>query len=193
MTNIKFIDLGLPSGTLWGDRNLGADAPEKYGDYYRFGQTTPFTEDSEEYEFRNFGENIAGTGNDAATVILGENFRMATYEQQKELLDLCTWEWANFNGVNGMKVTGLNGNSIFFPAAGEQIKYPQFLNNLKRNEGCIGNYWISLSSENGKDGFNMWFNDKISDWSINRKTCAYSIRPVFKKINLYEGSLQKTK
>ncbi|MBQ6964371.1 MAG: hypothetical protein IJP82_01605 [Bacteroidaceae bacterium] len=27
------VDLGLPSGTLWADRNVGADTPEGYGDY----------------------------------------------------------------------------------------------------------------------------------------------------------------
>lgn len=34
---IKWIDLGLPSGTLWADRNLGATKPEEAGEYFCFG------------------------------------------------------------------------------------------------------------------------------------------------------------
>lgn len=41
----QFIDLGLPSGTLWADRNIGANDPEDYGEYFRWGETTPFYED----------------------------------------------------------------------------------------------------------------------------------------------------
>lgn len=86
---IQLIDLGLSSGTLWADRNLGADAPEKAGNYYRFGETIPFTEDSPEYVFDKIEESIAGTDMDAATVNLGKNYKMPTYEQFKEILDQC--------------------------------------------------------------------------------------------------------
>lgn len=34
--NINYIDLGLPSKTLWADRNIGAEKPEAYGEYYNF-------------------------------------------------------------------------------------------------------------------------------------------------------------
>ena len=33
------VDLGLPSGTLWADHNIGATNPEDYGDYYAWGET----------------------------------------------------------------------------------------------------------------------------------------------------------
>lgn len=35
----KYVDLGLPSGTLWADRNVGAAAPEAIGGYYAWGET----------------------------------------------------------------------------------------------------------------------------------------------------------
>ena len=35
------VDLGLPSGTKWATFNLGATAPEEYGDYYAWGETAP--------------------------------------------------------------------------------------------------------------------------------------------------------
>ena len=35
----EYVDLGLPSGTLWATCNVGADIPEKYGDYFAWGET----------------------------------------------------------------------------------------------------------------------------------------------------------
>ena len=81
----QFIDLGLPSGTLWADRNIGAGAPEDYGDHFRWGETAPFTENSDDYEYRELGENIAGTEYDVATSMLGKGYQMPTDEQLKEL------------------------------------------------------------------------------------------------------------
>ena len=40
----KYIDLGLPSGVKWADRNLGADTPEEFGDYYAWGEIQPYYE-----------------------------------------------------------------------------------------------------------------------------------------------------
>ena len=37
--NDDYVDLGLPSGTLWATRNVGANAPEDYGDYFAWGET----------------------------------------------------------------------------------------------------------------------------------------------------------
>ena len=90
MNDIQLVDLGLPSGTLWADRNVGAETPEGYGDYFRFGETTPFTENSPSYKYENIKKNIAGTDKDAATTILGAQFRMPTIVQIKELLDYCS-------------------------------------------------------------------------------------------------------
>lgn len=39
------VDLGLPSGRLWADRNVGADSPEHYGTYFAWGETEGFTHD----------------------------------------------------------------------------------------------------------------------------------------------------
>ena len=37
----EYVDLGLPSGTLWATMNVGADSPEDYGDYFAWGETEP--------------------------------------------------------------------------------------------------------------------------------------------------------
>ena len=37
----EWVDLGLPSGTLWATCNVGANSPEEYGDYFAWGETEP--------------------------------------------------------------------------------------------------------------------------------------------------------
>ena len=134
---VNKIDLGLPSGTLWADRNVGADSPEAYGDYFAWGETT--TKDTYNWSTYKWcqGSNTTLTKycnsssygivdhkstldleDDAAYVNMGEEWRMPTYAELEELLDECTWTWTTQNSTNGYKVTGPNSNSIFLPAAG---------------------------------------------------------------------------
>ena len=37
----EYVDLGLPSGTLWATCNVGAESPEEYGDYFAWGEVVP--------------------------------------------------------------------------------------------------------------------------------------------------------
>ena len=46
----EWVDLGLPSGTLWATRNIGANRPEESGDYFAWGETEP----KEEYYMSNY-------------------------------------------------------------------------------------------------------------------------------------------
>lgn len=133
------IDLGLPSGAKWACCNVGATKPEEYGDYFAWGETTPKEDYSwETYKWcdnvdndltkycndSNYGYNgftdtktELDLEDDAAYVNWGGDWRMPSWEQQKELLDNCTSELMQLNGVYGRKVTGPNGNSIFLPMA----------------------------------------------------------------------------
>lgn len=122
------VDLGL--SVYWSSCNVGAEAPEEYGDYYAWGETKPKSSykketysyyDSNKSEYIDIGDYISGTAYDAATVNLGSDWKMPTKTQMKELIDNCTWEWTQINGVNGFKVTGSNGNSIFLPANGYML------------------------------------------------------------------------
>ena len=48
----EYVDLGLPSGTLWAKCNIGANSPEEYGDYYAWGETETKTKYNEsEYKY----------------------------------------------------------------------------------------------------------------------------------------------
>ena len=170
---IQLIDLGLPSGTLWADRNVGADSPEGYGDYFRFGETTPFTEKSPSYKYEDINYNIAGKDKDAATTLLGAKFRMPTFYQIKELLNFCSCQWTQVNGVNGIVVTGPNGNSIFLPAAG----YRNYSNGSLDNVGSYGNYW-SASPYRSEYGRTFYLGPTIWYWLYDNRAYGLPVRPV---------------
>lgn len=122
------VDLGL--SVYWCSCNVGAESPEEYGDYYAWGETKPKSSyrpenysyyNTETETYTDIGENISGTEYDAATVNLGSDWKMPTKDEFQELLDNCTWEWTQISGVNGYKITGSNGNSIFIPATGTSV------------------------------------------------------------------------
>ena len=171
------VDLGLPSGTLWGDRNIGANEPENTGDYFRFGEVVPFKGDSLPYKYEDLGEDydVAGTERDAATVILGSEWHLPTEEQIRELHDCCTAQWETINGMEVLKVTGPNGNTIFFPLAGNLNKSGELSGN-----GKSGGIWSAsyLSESTGRLLF--W---QPGYWNVDSCDCAYAfpIRPVINK------------
>lgn len=149
------VDLGLTSGTKWASCNVGADAPEMYGDYFAWGETKSKEVYSDTtYSFyilcdsvapdslpkriwKNIGSDIAGTEYDAATVHMGDAWKMPNEAQCKELIYECEWTWTELNGVNGYQVVGKNGNSIFLPASGLRGA-GDVVNNDK-----IGGFWSS--------------------------------------------------
>jgi formylglycine-generating enzyme required for sulfatase activity len=133
----EYVDLGLPSGTLWATYNVGATAPEEYGDYFAWGETEPKDVfDRSTYEWcdepywltKYCTDSASGhvidnkteldPEDDAAYINWGPSWRMPSKEQFQELCDNCIWQWTQRNGVNGHLVTGPNGNNLFFPAAG---------------------------------------------------------------------------
>ncbi len=78
-----------------------------------------------DYEFVLPGglTDISGTQYDAATVNWGNGWRMPTKMELIELDDKTTAVWTSCNGVNGLRIIGPNGNSIFLPAAGYRNEY----------------------------------------------------------------------
>jgi len=154
-TKVEPVDLGLTSGTKWASCNVGAESPEKYGEYFAWGETTPkevysdttysyynvpdslAADSSAKKVWKNIGADIAGTEYDAATVILGDAWQLPNESQCKELVDECEWNWTELNGVNGYSVVGKNGNSIFLPASGVRGAADVVKNDM------IGGFWSS--------------------------------------------------
>ncbi len=141
----EYVDLDLPSGTLWATCNIGAHNPWDFGEYFAWGETTPKTRYSwnnykyaangdvqqltkyctfSEYGFNGFVDNITvlQPSDDAATVNWGSEWRMPTREEWDELEKQCEWIWTEnyqFKGKKGYLVRS-NGKQIFLPAAGSR-------------------------------------------------------------------------
>lgn len=179
------IDLGLT--VKWAKCNVGATVPEEFGNYYAFGETEPKSIYSlntykhyKDGKYLNIGTNISGTKYDVAHVKWGGGWRIPTIEEVKELLNKCNWNWTTYNGVNGVIITGSNGNSIFLPAAG------QYTGPTLNSVGIVGEYWTaSLCTESkGYNVYDLHFESYEEDtyYSILEPTTyGFLIRPVISK------------
>lgn len=131
----EYADLGL--GVKWATCNVGAEAPDEYGDYYYWGATEPSDYGDPAEEITEISGNPEY---DAARANWGGSWRLPTHEECKELALKCDWKWIEGTENNGMLVTGPSGNSIYFPAAG----YVDYFW-LDRTHG--GYYWSSTPTE----------------------------------------------
>lgn len=173
-----YVDLGLPSGNLWANCNIGASSPYETGDFFAWGETQPKSqyiasnykfgvnyEPSEMYTFSKYvfdkesgvvdNKILLDDEDDAVRCHWGEFWSMPTIEDMMELLDGC--EWIPVGPFNESEVAGFIGVSkknlqeIFFPVLGE-----------KYDSGC---YWsASLATD-------MVSNEAcrldFSDWSTS--------------------------
>ena len=159
-----YVDLGLPSGTLWATCNVGASAPEEFGGYYAWGEIEE--KDSYSWETYKWCDGTApkvtnmsltkycdrgGYGtmdgkisleleDDVAHMKWGGDWHIPTEAEILELINNCESEWTTVNGIGGMTFRGINGNSIFIPAAGS-----------KRNDSFSsgeGEYWSTTLGNN---------------------------------------------
>ena len=143
-----FVDFGLPSGTLWSTKNIGAtngDTAESwYGNYYAWGELEPKEQYIwPNYKYANGGYNKltkycndSGFGNDGFTdkltqlvpeddvaTVTNSAWRMPTKEDFEELIAGTTNSWVTdykgISGLNGRVFTSkVNSNTLFIPAAG---------------------------------------------------------------------------
>lgn len=172
----EWVDLGLPSGTLWATCNLGATKPEEYGDYFAWGELMP----KEGYSIENYsfvlaeGQKELDATSDATTANCGSDWQIPSAGQFEELTNNTYQRWTTFNGINGELITSkTNGKSIFLPAADyrNESNYESVGNN-----GC---YWTrSLYEENSEDARIIYFNNFVFSMSRMNRYCGCSIRPV---------------
>ncbi len=188
----EYVNLGLPSGTLWATCNLGANRPEEYGHYYAWGAcslssnyTWPTYKHCQgTYEsltkyctLGTFGmvdsRKVLEYSDDAARQNWGGNWRLPNKQEQDELREKCKWAWVSLNGVNGYQVTGPNGKSIFLPAAG---LYDGMSVSLA---GTHGYYWSSSLLETlPRYAFFLLFDQKRIGWFNSNRCLGHSVRPV---------------
>lgn len=136
-----YVDLGLPSGTMWATCNIGGYAPGDYGDYYDFGAIEPMTATTTTFIINDVaisaGESIAGSQYDVATQNWGGRWQIPTLAMWYELTNNCTKRHTtakneydvNIDGI--LYVSNINGKSIFIPLdvipttgqSNSQVKY----------------------------------------------------------------------
>ena len=172
----EYVDLGLPSGLKWATCNVGANSPEEYGNYYAGGETetkSEYTEDNSSTYGKEMSDISGNPKYDVARKKWGGNWRMPIYDEIKELIKECTWEWIEQNGVSGYKVTGPNGNNIFLPAAGCRYGSSLF------HAGIHGSYRSSTPDESGSGyAYNLSFDGVNHYVDYNNRYCGLSVRPV---------------
>ena len=193
----EYIDLGLPSGTLWAACNVGADAPEEFGDYFAWGETLPKSIYGwKEYKYGVFSDNryeftkycpdslfglngfidsltVLELCDDAARVNWGDDWRMPTGDDWEELFSQTAYTYSERNGVKGWLFTGTNGNSIFLPASGYW-----WGSTFNPNGGSI--YWSStLNTTYPNRAWSFYFNsDNFHLCGSNERNNGHVVRAV---------------
>lgn len=175
----EYVDLGLPSGTLWASCNVGAENPWDYGDYFAWGETT--TKDAYKWETYTYNDNSdLDAQHDAATVNMGSNWRMPTKAEFQELLDNCDCEWTddyNGTGVAGRIVKSRNNsNSLFLPASGYRDGYRD--GSELWDDGSDGYYWSSSVYDVGGNAWFLDFGHFFADTFPNNSFCGFPVRAV---------------
>ena len=199
--NHEYVDLGLPSGTLWAMCNIGASKPEEYGDYFAWGETTtksnyswstykycigdnhPLTKycSQSDYGYNGFTDTLTELEpeDDAATVNWGSDWQMPIYDQIEELINsnYTTTTWTTQGGVYGRKITSKNnGNTLFLPATG--IRSDTGLDAV----GSYGSYWSrSLNSGYSNYAYDVRFHSSYIGTDYGTRCYGRSVRPVRKQ------------
>ena len=185
------VDLGL--GALWAPMNLGASSPSDEGYYFAWGEISPKTEYSQatyrywdgngQTKYYHDRKYVLDKEDDAARAIWGDGWRLPTEEEVQQLIDLCEWTAETMNGIEGARVVGPNGNSVYFPFSGAMVEAEKIIRNsawyrcAEQTELCF-----SLEESTHK------INPKISANSI---CIGFPIRPV-KSITLNNATFETT-
>ena len=182
-----YVDLGLPSGTLWATCNVGASKAEELGNLYMWGEIEMKGDGDwgtwEAYKFCNGTSSSLTKYNydpkygvvdnkyeldledDVANAMWGGNWKIPTESQIKELVTNCTSSWTDVNGVLGCMVYGPNGKTIFLPCK-------------KNYNGCgyLGST-LDLTLPFSSSAFFIWNDGKITSASSPRNYHSF-VRPV---------------
>ena len=193
----EYVDLGL--SVKWAKCNVGAEKETDAGLYFAWGETTGYTASQvgtdkqfswSDYKYGNSSSNLTKynqsdsktvleSADDAASQIMGGEWRMPTQTEIQELLNNTTNEWTQVNGVNGYKFTsnkeGYQNNSIFIPAAGGCYDGPV------SNVGSYGGVWSSsLDTSSPSYAWYLNFNSGGCYMSSSTRFDGQSVRGVRK-------------
>ena len=171
-----YVDLGL--SVNWATCNVGANAPEEYGNKYGWGETKAKESDfnfdnkykvDEEWTKYNYTDSLTtlDKDDDVATSNWGTEWRMPTKDEMQELVDKCTW---TIKDNKGFEVKGPNGKTIFLP-----------INDDLSTSHCKGNYWTSSCYENCFAAYELVFHTKFTGLNSDSRGHGKLVRPVCAK------------
>ena len=190
----EYVDLELPSGTLWATCNVGASKPSECGMYFQWGDSKGYTKEqlgkNKMFTWDDYKWSIDGSSSnfskytttgatldledDAAHTNMGGSWHMPTPEQCQELIDNTTSEWTTQDGINGRLFTSKNnGKSIFIPAAGVAWYGSLY------SSGGNGSFWSSMLSTGSVNlGQYLYFNSDNAYLDSSGRDGGFSVRGV---------------
>ena len=196
----EYVDLGLPSGTMWATCNVGADKPEDQGLLFQFGRVDGYRFGDTNHKFKLNKQNKQDTGDefipktasgklygkndildsedDAAHVNMGGKWRMPTKDELKELFNNTTRKVETINRVKGMLFTSkINNKRLFVPFAGYWYN---------GSFAAAGSYTIVWSSQVHPSNVIyacrlLCHSSGSANIDYNFRSDAFSVRGVFKK------------
>lgn len=189
---MEYVDLGLPSGTLWAKCNLGAEKESDFGLFYQWGDTQGY-EDASEHQYNwddykygswdklsKYNETdkklILDNEDDPVFVATDGKMKSPTKEQLQELIDCTNHEWTAIEGISGIKFTNKKDavKYIFIPATG------YCYNGRHLDVGSWGGVWsTSRLGSDASYALYMGFDAGDVYMSSNLYRClGYSVRGV---------------
>lgn len=199
----EYVDLDLPSGTLWATMNVGASKASDYGLYFQWGDTQGYTKDQvgtgegqkkfasdwSDYKWNPSGDgetftkynktdnkNVLDLEDDASHVNMGGSWHIPTSEQIEELIDNTTSAWTTSDdGVSGVTFTSKKdeSKSIFIPAVG--FAFDGSVNDI----GDDGNVWSSmLNTDDVYNGQYLYFVSGNASYDDDLRNYGFSVRGV---------------
>lgn len=181
------VDIGL--SVKWASFNLGAYKPADVGSMFYWAENQSSTKGNPKYskvKVDVIGDIAGDDKYDAATNMLGKNWRLPTDEECQKLLNNCKWETKIIDGIEGRLVTGPNGNSIFLPFNQKDIKSRKYVS---------GHYWTSTPHYGSGSANDLRFGENCKQPAeiCSATACGYlfGIRPVYTTVTRAMSDMQK--
>lgn len=168
----EYVDLGLPSGTLWATMNVGATSETEYGNYYMYGMGDK-TYDRTDTPYAGM-EDPLDLSKDTAHQVMGGEWHMPTEAQIQELRANTTYTQVTDykdSGINGGLFTAQNGNSIFFPNAG------RYYFGNQQDVGSKG-YYRGSSPFGSDSAYDLNFDQYNTNRGTGYRDIGFSVRGV---------------
>lgn len=124
---IEYVDLGLPSGTLWATMNIGAKKITEVGNKFAWGEIIPNvggsydnykwgTSDTNITKYNETdGKYILDDEDDAAYVMFGQGWSLPTPDDWVELHNTSYCGWNSYGTIGNIYISKINNKSILIP------------------------------------------------------------------------------